>query len=202
MDIDTMYNELINQSQAVSILAENALQTYPESDLAGQLAQSTLELVDRLDELHAWVSGGGPLPGQIQEVQQLAMASIHISNALDYLIHKESAFSHSFSPEFYGDVYTWTSPGRQPTNVADALMNFWETDKEGFSAMVKELFPGYAKYVDEYLPESLVADIMDKIRETDTVGTLTPPVDVWIDPEGYYRIDVYDEPREQELDLD
>jgi hypothetical protein len=43
---------------------------------------------------------------------------------------------------------------------------------------------------------------MNKIKETDTVGTLTPPVDVWIDEQGYYTVDVYDEPDDKKLDLD
>lgn len=85
LDIDTMYTELINASQALSILAENALRQYGETEMAGQLAQNALELVDRIDELHQWVSSGGPLPGQIQEVQQTAVAMIHVANALDLL---------------------------------------------------------------------------------------------------------------------
>jgi len=81
MDIDTMYNELINAMQAVSILAENASRQYNEQELAGQLAQSSLELVDRLDEVHNWVSSGGALPGQMQEVQ-VASARRRIANVL------------------------------------------------------------------------------------------------------------------------
>jgi hypothetical protein len=88
MDIEIMYNELINSSQAVSILAENALQQYPENELGGQLAQSTLELIDRLDELNEWVSAGGALPGQIREVQQTATATIHIANAMDFIAQR------------------------------------------------------------------------------------------------------------------
>jgi hypothetical protein len=36
---------------------------------------------------------------------------------------------------------------------------------------------------------------MQKIRETDTCGDLRSPVDVWIDPEGYYRVMVHEAPR-------
>jgi hypothetical protein len=105
----------------------------------------------------------------------------------------DAAYSHSFSPEFYGDIYSWTSEGPRPTNVADAISAWWETDKKSFVEMVKELFPHWAEYAEEYLSESLVSEIMDKILETDTVGTLKPPVDVWIDPDGYFTIDVWDE---------
>jgi hypothetical protein len=71
-DVEVMYNELINASQAVAILAENVRKMYPQDDMVGSLAQSSLELVDRLDEMHAYVSKGGPLPGQLQEVQMQA----------------------------------------------------------------------------------------------------------------------------------
>jgi hypothetical protein len=43
-----------------------------------------------------------------------------------------------------------------------------------------------------------MAEIMDRILETNTVGTLKPPVDVWIDPEGSYTIDVWDERDERD----
>ena len=34
--------------------------------------------------------------------------------------------------------------------------------------------------------------IMDRILETDIVGCLSVPVEVWIDDEGYYTVEVYD----------
>ena len=40
--------------------------------------------------------------------------------------------------------------------------------------------------------------VMSKILETDTVGNLTPPVNVWIDEEGYFTVNVYDEGTEDE----
>ena len=105
----------------------------------------------------------------------------------------DAAYSHSFSPEFYGDVYSWTSNGPRPTNVADAINAWWEHDRKSFMEMIKDEFPHWEAYAQEYLSESLVAEIMDKIMETDTVGTLSPPVDVWIDSEGIYTVDVWDE---------
>jgi hypothetical protein len=78
-------------------------------------------------------------------------------------------------------------------------MDFWKEDNKRFNEMITEIFPKWDHLsidLEEYLPETLVGEIMDKIRETNTVGTLTPPVDVWIDKEGYYTIDVYDEERD------
>jgi len=108
-------------------------------------------------------------------------------------VRVNATYSHSFSPDFYGDIYTWSSEGARPTNVADAINSWWQTDRDSFVAMVNELFPHWAEYTQEYLSESLVSEIMDKIMETDTVGTLTPPVDVWVDPEGHFTVDVWDD---------
>jgi hypothetical protein len=110
----------------------------------------------------------------------------------------DAAYSHSFSPDFYGDVYQWTSNGPRPTNVADAIQAWWESDRKSFIEMVKDLFPHWTEYATEYLSESLMSEIMDRIMETDTVGKLTPPVDVWLDPEGSYTVDVWDERDEKD----
>ncbi len=99
-----------------------------------------------------------------------------------YTGKKEAAYGHSFSPEFYGDVYSPEKKDR-PTNVTDALASM--SDEE-WNEMAKEVFN-----VDG---DMLGLDtVMSKIMETDTVGTLSPPVDVWIDEEGYYTVDVYEE---------
>lgn len=50
-DYQKALEELVGSAEAVAILAENALQADPNNNLA----QSTLELVDRLDEFHDWI---------------------------------------------------------------------------------------------------------------------------------------------------
>jgi hypothetical protein len=113
---------------------------------------------------------------------------------------KRGTYELSFAPEFFGDIYTRHSPeGGPATNVADAIVDFFTDEPAHFMEMLEDLFPDWADVMNmekPYLSEGLTGDIMDMIRRTNTVGTLTPPVDVWIDPEGYYRVDVYDEPME------
>lgn len=104
------------------------------------------------------------------------------------------AYDLSFSPEFFGDIYESQSTDlSKPTNVADAITNFWESNKEGFKEYVEEYFPEYASHVDSYLPEGLMLEIMDKIRDVNTCGDISSPVDVWLDPEGWYTVDVFDD---------
>jgi hypothetical protein len=90
------------------------------------------------------------------------------------------AYSHSFSPEFYGDVYNAT-PSERPTNVADAVASIAQ---ERWDEMARDVFgvAGDRLTFDE---------VMAKIEETDTVGNLDTPVSVWIDSEGYYTVEVY-----------
>jgi hypothetical protein len=183
MDFDVMYNELITASEAVAILAENALKSYPQQELAGQLAQASVELVDRISEMHEWVSTGGPLPGQVQEVRNVAMAMIHLANAVDLLNQRRTAsYSHSFSPEFYGDPYNAQKSAR-PTNVSDAILSMSDPD---WTDMAAEVFGIQPDRVD-------VEMVLQKIIETNTVSDLSAPVEVWIDPEGWYTVSVYDE---------
>ena len=40
--------------------------------------------------------------------------------------------------------------------------------------------------------ESFAWDVLEKVRETDTCSDLRSPVSVWIDPEGFFTLEVYD----------
>ena len=96
------------------------------------------------------------------------------------------AYSHSFSPDFYGDIYEPGEPTRRPVTVAQAIVSMKELEREYWDRMAEEVFgiPG------EHLSEDMVFEM---ILETDTVSGLTPPVEVWIDEEGYYTLLVWDE---------
>jgi hypothetical protein len=96
---------------------------------------------------------------------------------------KRAAYSHSFSPDFYGDVYA-AHKSSKPTTVADAIASM---DNDEWDEMAQEIFGVSGD----------IYDVMRKIIETDTVGTLTSPVDVWIDPEGWYTVNVWDAQEEK-----
>ena len=96
------------------------------------------------------------------------------------------AYSHSFSPEFYGDIYEPDGLTSRPTTVAQAIVSMKELERNQWDRTAKEVFgvPG------EHLLED---EVFEKIIETDTVSNLTSPVEVWIDEDGYYTLLVWDE---------
>ena len=89
------------------------------------------------------------------------------------------AYAHSFTERFYGDPY---NPVRcdHPATVVDALASL--TD-DTWQRMSLDLFG----CCDVDLELALT-----KILETDTVTSFQPPVEVWIDPDGYYTVEVHD----------
>lgn len=93
------------------------------------------------------------------------------------------SYSLSFSPEFFDSE---DAPSKdRPFTVRQALEAMPE---DRWAEMAREVFNCDPQFVD-------VDTVMQKITETDTCGTLSSPVDVWIDPEGYFTVDVYDAPR-------
>jgi hypothetical protein len=99
------------------------------------------------------------------------------------------AYELSFAPEFFwgegGGPYEggWQTKTRQPCSVAQALYNM---DDEDWAAMIYDVFPDANPDFVE------ITDVMERIEETNTVGTLSPPVDVWIDEAGFWTVDVYE----------
>ncbi len=91
-------------------------------------------------------------------------------------------YEHSFTHQFYGDVYN-PSRSSRPTTVADALASM--SDDE-WSGMIQDLFP-------DAKSESIgLEQILAMVLETNTVSSLQPPVEVWIDREGVHMILVHD----------
>lgn len=87
---------------------------------------------------------------------------------------------HNFSPAFYGDVHN-CGPCDQPTNLADALASM-----ENWYAMCCEVFDCGPYDVS-------IEDVLIKAIKTNTVGNLSSPVLVWIDPDGHFAVNVYEE---------
>lgn len=96
-------------------------------------------------------------------------------------------FSHvgNMSSDFYmglnDDVVS-----ERPVTVMQAILSMKVLEPERWNDMAQEVFgiPGHMLTEDE---------VLDQIMEVDTVTTLTPPVEVWIDSEGYYTLAVWDE---------
>ncbi len=92
------------------------------------------------------------------------------------------AYSHSFSPEFYGTPYETPEVSDRPTTVIQALYSMpcglW-------NRMCREVFGCSPDYVD-------LETALSKVIQTDTVSDFNSPVRVWIDPEGWWTVDVYD----------
>lgn len=91
------------------------------------------------------------------------------------------SYAHSFASEFYGSVYE-AAPCKKPKNLADAIASMPE---ETWNSMSRDVFDCDPEFLD-------VETVFSKAIETDTVGSFSTPVDVWIDPEGYYTVDVWD----------
>ena len=94
------------------------------------------------------------------------------------------AYSLSFSKEFF----TGTVPldemetSERPTSILQALLSLSD---ETWNDIASEVF--HCK------PESLHIDtVLQKICETDTCQDLTPPVEVYVDRDGFYSLLVFD----------
>ncbi len=97
------------------------------------------------------------------------------------------AYGHSFNPAFYGSPDHAEQTDR-PTSVCDALRSMPD---EVWDEMCREVFGCDPDYVD-------LDTALGKVIDTDTVSNLTVPVRVWIDLEGYYTVDVYDDKEESD----
>lgn len=102
------------------------------------------------------------------------------------------SFSLSFSPEFFlaaGEPYDRSdlalNADGEPYSVYSAICVMADKRKRDWNHMASEVFGCKGEHLT---PET----VLDKIRETDTCGTLSNPVDVWIDPEGYFTVDVHE----------
>lgn len=97
----------------------------------------------------------------------------------------------SFSSEFvFGEGEPYDIEGAclnadgKPYTLWSAIITMSPGD---WLRMCEDCFPGIdPKFVT---PES----VLELCQETNTCGTLTVPVDVWIDSEGYHKVLVYDE---------
>lgn len=94
------------------------------------------------------------------------------------------AFSLSFSPEFLlgteeSDVIERSD---RPLSVLQAIVSLTEQQR---AAIAREVCGCDEKALSDDL-------ILQRVMETDTCTDLTPPVEVWIDSEGFHTVLVFD----------
>lgn len=93
------------------------------------------------------------------------------------------AYSLSFSEAFYvDDDFDDITPSERPTSVYQAILSIQE---EEWKQIAHDVFGADPEHLDPIA-------VLDKIRETDTCSNLDSPVEVWIDEEGWHRLEVYE----------
>lgn len=103
-----------------------------------------------------------------------------------------ASYAHSFSPEFYygeGDT-PGMAPSERPTNLYQAIMSLKALHPEEWIGLLHELYPSAT---DDVLEHISAEDVMEIALDVNTVGNLDSPVEVYLDPEGRYTVEVYDE---------
>ena len=100
------------------------------------------------------------------------------------------SYSLSFSEPFFADETSPydMEPSHRPTTVYQAIISLPKAEQVAIAREVMKS-PHPVPYVQS---ESFATDVLDKIRETDTCASLGSPVEVYIDPEGWYSVLVYD----------
>ena len=96
------------------------------------------------------------------------------------------AFELSFSEDFFYGPYDFDGiefDKEKPTSVYQAIHVMSDED---YALVAKEVFD-----CDD--PDKIdTGMIMSKIRETNSCTSLSSPVEVWIDEQGYHSVLVYD----------
>jgi hypothetical protein len=106
----------------------------------------------------------------------------------------DMSYSLSFSEEFFTDkTYPYeTKPSERPTTVYQAIISL---RKHELMAIAKDVLKCKHPYL-EVTAEDFAGKVLDKVRETNTCSDIFSrsgtPVSVWIDPEGWYTVEVYE----------
>jgi hypothetical protein len=95
------------------------------------------------------------------------------------------AYALSFAPEFFwGDESEASAlrPNARPTSVCEAVMSL---KQETWDALAEQVFGIDGATLD-------VSTVMARIAETNTCRNLDSPVEVYIDADGDFSVQVYD----------
>ncbi len=95
----------------------------------------------------------------------------------------------SFAEDFFlaaGEPYDGNlEPTETPISVWSAIESMRVLNPDEWAQLAREVF-----YCE---PEHLCEEtVFDKVKETNTCSNLTVPVHVWIDPDGDFRLDIYE----------
>lgn len=75
----------------------------------------------------------------------------------------------------------------RPVSVWSAIGYWKENHPDAWKAMAKDLFGLRGKHADLLMGEA----VLDQVQTTNTCSGGTSPVEVWIDPKGEYRLEVW-----------
>ncbi len=95
------------------------------------------------------------------------------------------AFELSFAPEFFVAAEDAEDIEPDPARPISVFQAICVMPREDWNRMCREVFGRDGNSVN-------TQEVMDKIRETNTCRDLRSPVEVYIDPEGYHTVRVYD----------
>jgi hypothetical protein len=100
------------------------------------------------------------------------------------------SYSLSFSESFFTDeTFPYdTEPSERPTTVYQAIISLPRREQV---VIAREVL-GSKHPVLHVMSESFACDVLEKVRETDSCADLSSPVEVYIDPEGWYSVLVCD----------
>jgi hypothetical protein len=98
----------------------------------------------------------------------------------------------SFSNEFfYGtEEFEHLQTSQKPTSVLQALISL---APEELTKIAEYVIGKKVKNFHDIYWQDMLWKIIDKIKETNTCDTLTPPVGVYVDPEGDFVVKVWDD---------
>ena len=91
------------------------------------------------------------------------------------MLHPLSNFDDDF---FDGEKVGYS---KYPTSISQAIESM---DNNDWNNMIEDLF------MDKDVG---IGDVMDLIIDTNTCANLDSPVEVWIDPEGFWTLLIYEE---------
>lgn len=101
------------------------------------------------------------------------------------------AYDLSFSESFFSGPDYYPEKSDRPTTVMQAIESLSDEEKIAIAVNVLGADPDSAHLcVDS---ESFNHDVMEEIRKTNTCDTLSSPITVYIDKDGWYSVTVYEE---------